>query len=265
MVARRPRGVGGDRLGKPGKGRAEPRGTSQPPCYSAAVVPRTRIKICGVTTPEAAMVAARAGADAVGLVFVDGSPRRVSLEQARAVIATLPAFVAPVGLFVDADGDTVRRTASALQLRTVQLHGHESPAMVSQLAPLRVLKAVAFESRQITEQLAAWRDVPNLAGILFDAAPPSPDSPPADRGGTGRRFDWDALAALIHAGIFRGQDLPPLVLAGGLTPGNVRDAIRRLHPYAVDVSSGVESSRGVKDLALIRAFCEAVRLADAPG
>lgn len=225
---------------------------------------RTRIKICGLTTADAAKVCARHGADAIGLVFVEGSPRRVTLEQARGVIAALPVFVEPVGLFVDADADTIRRTAGALQLGTVQLHGRESPAMVAQLAPLRVLKALAFPSRQVTEQLAIWREVPNLAGLLFDAAPPTSSSSPAERGGTGRQFDWNALAALIHAGVFRGQDLPPLVLAGGLTPDNVAAAIRLIRPYAVDVSSGVESSRGVKDPDLIRAFCQAVRHADGP-
>jgi phosphoribosylanthranilate isomerase len=225
---------------------------------------RTRIKICGITTPESAQAAARAGADAVGLVFVPGSPRNLSLEMARDIAAALPAFVEPVGLFVNAGVDAVRRTADALRLRTVQLHGDETPRDVLQLAPLRVLKSIAFESRHVSEQLATWRNVPNIAGVLFDAPPPSADSAAApaaaDRGGTGRRFDWEALARLVHAGVLRHA--PPLILAGGLKPDNVAEAIATLRPYAVDVSSGVESSRGVKDTALISTFCRAVQEAD---
>ncbi len=223
-------------------------------------MPSTRIKICGITTPETALAAALAGADAIGLVFVAGSPRQVTLEAARDIVAALPAFVEPVGLFVDEDVDAVRRTADALRLRTVQLHGSESPRDVSQLTPLRVLKSIAFESRHVSEGLATWREVPNVAGVLFDTPPPSPDTVAAERGGTGRRFDWDALARLVHAGLLRHA--PPFILAGGLTPANVADAIGKLRPYAVDVSSGVESSRGVKDTALIRAFCKTVRHAD---
>lgn len=231
-------------------------------------MPRTRIKICGVSTEEAARAAAMAGADAIGLVFVEGSPRRVTLEQARSILAVLPAFVDPVGLFVNALEDTIRRTAAALQLRTVQLHGDETPRMVAKLNPLRVLKSIAFESRHVSDQLATWRNVSNVAGVLFDAPPPSVSEDSAavpasiERGGTGRRFDWDAMAKLVHAGVFRGHT-PPLILAGGLTPENVADAVARLRPYAVDVSSGVESSRGVKDPERIRAFCRAVREADA--
>lgn len=223
-------------------------------------MPRTRIKICGITTPDAAIAAAAAGADAIGLVFVPGSPRLVSLEVARDIVAALPAFVEPIGLFVN-NIEHARRTADALRLRTVQLHGDESPQDVVQLAPLRVLKSIGFQSRYVSDHMATWRDVPNVAGVLFDAPPSSPDTVAGERGGSGRRFDWDALARLVHGGVL--HHAPPMFLAGGLTPDNVADAISMLHPYAVDVSSGVESTRGIKDASLILAFCDAVRAADA--
>jgi phosphoribosylanthranilate isomerase len=189
-----------------------------------------------------------AGADAVGLVFVGKSPRHVSIDEARAVIAALPAFVVPVGLFVDAALADVRQITAAVNIRTVQLHGCELPADTALLTDLRVIKAVNL----VDARHAAWLTSPappNVVGLLIDA-------PPADgalTGGGGETFDWAALDALDRA------KLPPLILAGGLTPGNVVSAITRVRPYAVDVSSGVESSRGVKDPAKIAAFCDAVR------
>ena len=218
----------------------------------------TRSKICGITDPESALVAAESGADAIGLVFVEKSPRCITVEQAHKIVDVLPAFVQPVGLFVNAPVDHVRQTAIELGLRTVQLHGDESPDDVSALAPLRVIKALAFKSRDISSTLEKWRPPPhNLAGILFDAPPKGHELP----GGSGTTFDWDALATLTHSGLLAG--LPPTILAGGLTPANVGDAIELVAPYAVDVSSGVESSRGVKDHDLIHTFGRAVQAADA--
>lgn len=219
---------------------------------------RTRIKICGVRTVEHALVAAEAGADAVGLVFVERSPRVVTVEQAAKIVMALPPFVEPVGLFVDEPATEVVRIAHAVGLRTVQLHGREGPAGVHQLAPLRVLKSIGFDPGHILEKLQAWRGpAQNLMGLLYDAATPRDGLP----GGTGETLPWAELAALRDHGELDG--IPPMVLAGGLTPGNVGEAVRTVQPYAVDVSSGVESSRGEKDADRIRAFCAAVHVADA--
>mgnify|MGYP001293189418 FL=1 len=219
---------------------------------------RTRVKICGIRDVETALVAAEAGADAIGLVFVSGSPRYVAPDQAEQIVRALPAFVQPVALFADATAEEIRSTAMLLGIHTVQLHGGETPQFAASLAPLRVIKAMAFDARQASEALRPWRTCcDNLAGILFDAPPPQPDGL---RGGSGRTFDWQALANLIHGGMLAG--LPPLILAGGLDADNVGSAIRSVRPYAVDVSSGVESSRGIKDAQRIRQFMRAVLEAD---
>lgn len=227
----------------------------------ALVQQRTRIKICGVRDAQTAMAAVSAGADAIGLVFVTASPRSVTVQRAKQIVDVLPAFVEPVGLFVDAPVRQIREIAAELGLSTVQLHGREQPSQMSELAPLRVVKGIAFESPSTVIGLELWEPVyDRLAGILFDAPMPGTEQP-RPSGGAGRAFDWAALAKLRQTGRF--ADLPSIVLAGGLTPVNVGRAISLVHPHAVDVSSGVESSRGVKDVALINAFCRAVRNADA--
>ena len=219
-------------------------------------MPPTRIKICGLKSPADALVAAHAGASAIGLVFAQASPRYVTIEQAIAVTSVLPAFVEPVGLFVDHDNKIIRATASALALRTVQLHGNESFDQAAALAPLRIVKAIAFRSvAQVQKDIAQWSRLPNLAALLFDAPPPA-TAEPGMTGGTGTALDWNALALLLK-GMQTSVPLPPIVLAGGLNPANVRRAIDIVAPYAVDVSSGVESSRGVKSPQLIRDFCAA--------
>ncbi len=211
----------------------------------------TRIKICGVQDARIAEVAADAGADAIGLVFVDGSPRQVTTEQARQIVATLPPYVEPIGLFADAAIDVMRDTATRVGLTSLQLHGRETPQLAAQLAPLRVIKAVLMND-DVSDRFAAWCDASeNVSGVLFDAPRTSIG---ALGGGSGRTIDWHAVAKLCDR-----SPTPPIVLAGGLTPVNVARAIGLVRPYAVDVSSGVESSRGVKDPGLIRAFCQAVR------
>lgn len=217
---------------------------------------RTRIKICGVRDPDTALAAVEAGADAIGLVFVPNTPRCIGPEIGRAIMKALPAMVDVVGLFVDEPSTRVIETAAAVGFHTVQLHGREGPGYVEKLNGLRIVKAVAFEPHRIHQTLDLWRDHPaGLAGLLCDA-------PPAETaGGTGSRFDWNALARLKGDGGMRG--LPPLILAGGLNPENVAEAVATIGPYGVDVSSGVESSRGVKDVQRIQAFCRAVREADA--
>lgn len=227
------------------------------------MIGRTRVKICGVRDPATAAVAAEAGADAIGLVFVPASPRCVTLEEAKRIVAQLPPFVQPVGVFVDEPVERVREVSEAVGLRTVQLHGRETPAQVAGLAPLRVIKALAFDEGLVEDEAARWRRAGvNLAGLLWDAAAPEGQTAePSLRGGLGQRFDWRVLADLQHRRALDG--LPPMILAGGLTPQNVGEAVLLLSPYAVDVSSGVELSLGVKAPELIRAFCEAVRKADA--
>lgn len=221
---------------------------------------RTRIKVCGVKDADTAREAAASGADAVGLVFVAGSPREVGLAEAAGVIEALPAFVEPVALFSDEAASRIRETAQALGIRTVQLHGAETPEEVGQLAPLRVIKALPFDPVALPGRLEQWRaGLPgNLAGLLIDAKPAGGSG--GLNGGGGKVFDWAALTGLQAGGAFAG--LPRVILAGGLGPKNVAEAIRAVGPYAVDASSRLESSRGVKSAELIRAFCAAVRGAD---
>ena len=235
-----------------------------------AVMSRTRIKICGIRDVATAQAAVRAGADAVGLVFVPGTPRYVEEDEARRIIGSLPPFIEPVGLFVDKPLEAVRARAAGLNLRTIQLHGREGPGYVAELAPLQVIKAVSFDPHDFSSKVMLWRGpCANLAALIVDAPPPVP--PSADRpavaaaaaqtGGHGRPFDWDELAGRIERGDLRG--LPPLILAGGLTPDNVGRAVQTVRPWAVDVSSGVETTGHRKDPAKIEAFCRAVRQADA--
>jgi phosphoribosylanthranilate isomerase len=216
---------------------------------------RTRVKICGITRLEDGVAAAQAGADAIGFVFWPGSPRAVAVERARAIAAALPPFVTTVGLFVDPVPDHVRATLEALPLDLLQFHGAEPPELCRAFGRPYV-KAVPVGGNAARVDLLEYAArYPDACGLLFDA-PPSDGLP----GGTGQTFDWDVLPI----------DLPrPLVLSGGLTAANVGGAIRRLRPWAVDVSSGVEAIgpdgkpvRGTKDPARIVAFIEEVRHAD---
>ena len=222
---------------------------------------RTRIKICGVCRPEDAALAARAGADAVGMVFHPASARNVSHDRAREIMAALPPFVTPVGLFVDATNDSVLRTVRELGFRHVQLHGTESPERVDDLKPLIVIKAIRVDREHFADELAVWRvksrslKLTNLAGLVLETAGTSAP------GGTGVANDWQTVRNSRAAGDFEG--LPAVIAAGGLTPESVGAVIRDLRPYAVDVSSGVEESKGRKSAARVEAFVRAVRDADA--
>lgn len=214
---------------------------------------RTRIKICGVRDAATARAAVDAGADAIGVVFVRASPRFVEAAQAAEIVKALPPFVEPVGLFMDEAVPNLLGTARRAGVRVVQLHGQETPQLAAMLDGVRIVKAFPWSAGVVGGEVPRWLNLPALAGILWDAPPEQGGLP----GGTGRTADWPAMAATrLHPGV-------PLILAGGLTPENVGEAVRTLRPYAVDVSSGVESSRGVKDAGLIRAFCDAVREADA--
>lgn len=200
----------------------------------------TRVKICGITSPEDALVAAEAGADAIGLIFWATSQRAVDLDTAKVIARALPPFVSVVGVFVDDTPDHVRSVADAVGLSAVQLHGSESVADWARF-PRPVLKAMPVE---------AYADSPwqtARAAILVDA------HDPVTVGGTGRTVDWD-----------RARDIAAtrrLVLAGGLTPDNVAQAIAQVRPWGVDVASGVERAPGIKDHDKVRAFIAAARAA----
>jgi len=212
----------------------------------------TRIKICGITRIDDGLAAARAGADAIGVVFWPGTPRVVQPWQAHAIAHAMPPFVTVVGLFVDPTADDVNAVLDAVPLDVLQFHGHEPPELCRAFGR-PYLKAIAVDSTgDLLESVSPYDDA---AGLLFDA-PPSQGVP----GGTGRTFDWSRLPATLPR---------PLVLSGGLNAANVARAIRLVRPWAVDVSSGVEASgpdgrplAGIKDAAKIAAFVEEVRHAD---
>ena len=204
----------------------------------------TRIKICGITGLEDASLAVEAGADALGFNFVPGTPRCVAPEIAGAIIAGLAPFVASVGVFLDQPLEDVLRVAAVAGVGAVQLHGTEGADFARRI-PLKVIKAIAVADRK---SLAVMAGYPAHA-FLLDA------HRAGSAGGTGRTFPWDlAMEAGRHGRI---------LLAGGLTPENVGEAVRRVRPYAVDVASGVERRPGVKDPQKVRDFVAAVRRADA--
>ena len=202
-----------------------------------------RVKVCGITRREDALLAADLGASAVGFVFWPRSPRYVEPEAAAEIARALPADVAPVGVFVDPSVDDVRRIAARVGLAAVQLHGDE-PATLCDGLPYRVLKAVPVAGAATR---AAAERVPRRVTVLLDARDP------VRRGGTGRTVDW-SVAAEVAAD-------RRIFLAGGLGPGNVGEALRTVRPYGVDVSSGVETRPGRKDAGRLRVFFEEVACA----
>ena len=199
-----------------------------------------RVKICGVTRLEDALLAVRLGADALGFNFWPGSRRLLAPAAAREIVRRLPPLVTAVGVFVDPSRDEVLRAVAASGVQVAQLHGDEPPALCSAL-PLPVVKAIRVRDAAALEALAAYD---GLAGLLLDA--PSPGF-----GGSGATFDWTLAAAAAAA--------RPVILAGGLGPANVAEAVRAVRPFAVDVASGVESAPGVKDGELMRRFIEAAK------
>ena len=201
----------------------------------------TRVKICGITRVEDGLVCAQLGADAIGLVFYAPSPRYVSVEQARVIMAALPPFITTVGLFVDADPTEVSAVLRQLPLDMLQFHGNESPNYC-QGFNRPYLKAVRVKLGLDLVQYAAQYS--HAKGLLLDA------HVEGIAGGTGQTFDWNLIPARLPL---------PVVLSGGLHPANVTEAIKRVHPAAVDVSSGVEATKGIKDAAKIAAFMQGVR------
>jgi phosphoribosylanthranilate isomerase len=200
-----------------------------------------KVKICGITTLADGMVAAEAGADALGFVFYDQSPRRISVEAAAAIIPQLPPFVMKVGVFVNAPADLVVRAIRECGLNLLQFHGDEAPEYCLQFG-LISMKAFRIRDAASLQALLGY----HTDAWLLDAY--SPDKP----GGTGETFNWDL--ALEARGLGR-----PIFLAGGLTAENVSEAVKRARPYGVDVSSGVETAPGSKDHAKVRAFIRAAK------
>lgn len=200
-----------------------------------------RSKICGITRVEDALVAAEAGADAIGLVFYGRSPRAVSVQQARAIIAALPPFVTTVGLFVNASRCEIGEILDAVPLDLLQFHGDETSAQCEGHGRPYIK---ALRVRPGEDIAACCAEYNQASGILLDTYVPGVP------GGTGEAFDWSLVPADLGK---------PVILAGGLTADNVRSAIAQVSPYAVDVSGGVEASKGVKDAEKIRAFIREVR------
>jgi len=205
---------------------------------------RTRVKICGFTRVDDAVYAARAGADAIGLVFYPPSPRHVEIAQAVKIVNALPAFTSVVALFVDEQDARIRKVLANVAIDCIQFHGDE-PAESCRAYGKRYIKAIRMQDGV---------DINALAGIYHDAAGLLLDAyHPQAKGGTGSRFDWDLIPK---------QCALPIILAGGLDAGNAKLAVTIAKPYAVDVSSGVEVEKGIKDCQKIAAFIKAVDLGD---
>lgn len=201
-----------------------------------------RVKICGITSRSDALAAVGAGADALGFMFYPASKRHVAPEAVAAFVGDLPPFVVKVGVFVDASEDDVRRIAGTCGLDALQFHGDETPAYCARFGPTPVIKAFRVADQSSLAALpsfavSAWLLDSYVAGQL---------------GGTGERFNWNLAVEARSLG-------RPVILAGGLTPENVAEAVQQVAPYAVDVSSGVESAPGRKDPAKLRAFIAAAK------
>lgn len=205
---------------------------------------KTAVKICGITRTADALAAARHGAHAIGLVFYRPSPRYVDPDTAAAIVRALPPFITTVGLFVDANEDEVREIAAHTGVQLLQFHGAESADFC---ASFDVPYMKALQVRPGVDLLQYVRIFSSARALLLDAYHEDL------HGGTGAVFDWELIPRMLPL---------PLVLSGGLTPENVGEAIRRVRPTAVDVSSGVEASKGIKDEAKIAAFITGVRNAD---
>jgi phosphoribosylanthranilate isomerase len=203
-----------------------------------------RVKICGVTRVEDARLAWAAGADALGLNFYPRSPRYVTAEVAAALARTRPALGSVVGVFVNEAPETIRTLVRECGLTAVQLHGDEPPEACSGYG-VPVIKALRVRGPEDVERARGYVGVGDVAALLLDGAAPG-------YGGGGVGFDWSLVARLADAGV-------PVLVAGGLHPGNVQEAVRATRPYGVDVASGVEASPGIKDADAVRAFVRAVR------
>jgi len=204
----------------------------------------TRIKICGITKTADGQAAVTAGADAIGFIFYEKSPRYVMLNTAAEISRELPPFTMRVGVFVNAPEETIMRAIVDCGLTMLQFHGDEPPEFCAQFG-LMSMKAFRVHGPETLDEIPKY----NTDAYLLDAYSST------TLGGTGEKFNWDLAVKAQEFG-------KPIFLAGGLTPENVADAIRKVHPFGVDVSSGVESAPGKKDRAKIRAFIDAARAAE---
>jgi phosphoribosylanthranilate isomerase len=204
----------------------------------------TRVKICGITNVDDALAAVRYGADALGFVFYPKSPRHITPEEARKIVAELPPFVTTVGVFVDESPGDVERLLDFVGLDCAQIHGEETPEDCR--IGRKVIKAIRVREGRDVERIKDYLQV--ASAFLLDAY--LPEAP----GGTGRKFNWEHAARAKEFG-------RPVILAGGLTPENVEEAIKQVEPYAVDVSSSVEAEKGRKDHAKLRLFIERAKAA----
>jgi len=202
--------------------------------------PPVKVKVCGTTRLEDALWAVECGADAIGFIFYKKSPRCVTAKTVKEICSQLPPFVHRVGVFVNEEAEKINRIAERCGLNVVQLHGDESPAFCKKIKS-RVIKAVRVQNASSLKELSRYE----VDGFLLDTFAKD------QWGGTGKVFDWDLAWRATKAG--------PVILAGGLNPANVKEAIRTVQPYGVDVSSGVEASPGIKDPKKVKAFIKAVR------
>ena len=205
---------------------------------------RTRIKICGITRPQDGQLAAQLGGDAIGLVFYESSPRCVTIRQAQDIVRALPPFVSVVGLFVNAPPARIKTVLESVALDLLQFHGDELPEQCAVYGK-PFIKAIRMKGD--VDLPALERNYGQAQGLLLDAYVKG------TAGGTGQCFDWSRIPTNLTK---------PMILAGGLAPENVAQAVQQVRPYAVDVSGGVESAKGIKDKAKITAFIQAVRIAD---
>ena len=196
-----------------------------------------KVKICGITRVGDALAAVEAGADALGFMFYRASKRHIDLESAAEIIRALPPFISRAGVFVDADAGFVERAIRICGLDTLQFHGAESPAFCDQFLPLKIVKAFRIRDRASLQELPAY----HTNAWLLDSYVAG------QKGGTGQKFNWDLALNAKAMGT-------PIILAGGLTPENVRAAVTQVAPYGLDVASGVETQPGQKDPELVRAF-----------
>lgn len=205
---------------------------------------RTRVKVCGITRAEDLLAAVGLGADALGFVFYPPSPRFLTVERAAELVRAVPPFVTTVGLFVNAEADVVRDMLASVPLQMLQFHGEEDAAYCRQFGRPYIKAARVRPGCDLVEYASLF---PDACGLLLDAYVDG-------YGGAGQTFDWHLIPGVLPL---------PLILSGGLDAGNVAAAIRAARPWAVDVSSGVESSKGIKDAAKMAAFISGVRNADA--
>lgn len=202
--------------------------------------PRIRVKICGITNSADAKKSVLCGADAIGFVFYPPSPRYISPQRALEIVATIPPFITTIGLFVNTEPNDIKAILDLVPLAMLQFHGNETPKFCAQWGKPYIKSFYPQKGKDIVSQIDSYQ---SACGVLFDSY--LTDTP----GGTGQTFDWSCIP----------QIKKPVILAGGLTPKNLAMAIRKVHPYALDVSSSLEKTPGIKDSKKIFSFMEALR------